>query len=381
MFAVVFDRLGALRASRYISWLALVLVPFIAGIGLYLITSSLFALLTNPAVGEVARELGPGAILLLPGINPLLPVVYGWIAIVAAIAIHEGAHGVVARSAGLTVKSSGLLFFLIVPIGAFVDVDEEQIKKAKPRVSLRVMAAGVGGNIVVAIVCILGVIILVNGLTPVIDGVYVVSVTDGMPAEIAGVLPRDVLVSIDNQSIGTLENLQAVLGNRTAGDLVNVTVARGDAWEDRFSTIVNLTESEGRPVMGVQVGNLRTQDVLNNYRTVTPNSFFVYLLPPVLSPGAVPFSDSLAPFYTHWLGPQWSVLANALFWLWFVNFNVAMFNALPIYPLDGGRMFNIALKSAAGRRVSEKGISLITLAVTATCIIIVVLITALPFIM
>ena len=78
-----------------------------------------------------------------------------------------------ARNCGLNVKSSGLLFFLIIPFGAFVDVDEEQIKKAKAKDSLRVMAAGVGGNIVVAVACILAVLVIVNGLTPVVDGVYI----------------------------------------------------------------------------------------------------------------------------------------------------------------------------------------------------------------
>jgi hypothetical protein len=60
--------------------------------------------LSNPGVGQAVRELGPGSILLLPGINPLLPIVYGWIAIIVAIAIHEGAHGVIARNGGLNVE-------------------------------------------------------------------------------------------------------------------------------------------------------------------------------------------------------------------------------------------------------------------------------------
>ena len=125
VFSGIFDRLGALPASRWVSWAALFVVPVVAGIGLYLLCSSLFALLWNPAAGEAAREAGLGAYLLLPGVNPFLPLLYGWFAIVCAIAIHEGAHGVAARSLGLKVKSSGLLFFLFVPIGAFVDVDEE----------------------------------------------------------------------------------------------------------------------------------------------------------------------------------------------------------------------------------------------------------------
>jgi membrane-associated protease RseP (regulator of RpoE activity) len=381
IFSGVFDRLGSFRASRYISWISLFFVPFVAAIGLYFLVESLFVLLSNPAVGNVSRELGPGSILMLPGINPILPIVYGWIAIVCAIAIHEGAHGIIARSAGFKVKSSGLLFFLFIPLGAFVDVDEDQIKKAKPRASLRVMAAGVGGNITVAAVCLIGFLVIVGGLAPVIDGVYVNNVTAGMPADVAGLLPNDVLVSIDNVRINSTSDLRTFLGNKTLGEIVQVTVARGEKWQGQYSTFVNLTVSENRTVMGVGVGDLMIEERLKNYQTFSPDKLSMYLVPPTLASGLVPFSDSLTPFYTHWLGPQWSIIANGLFWLWFVNFNVAIFNALPIYPLDGGRMFNIALKGFGGRRISERAISLATLAVTAVCVIIVVMVTFLPFIL
>jgi membrane-associated protease RseP (regulator of RpoE activity) len=380
VFSGVFDRLGSFRASRYISWAALFVVPFVAAIGLYLIVSSLFALLSNPAVGQVARNLGPGSILLLPGINPILPIVYGWVAIVCAIVIHEGAHGVVARSAGLKVKSSGLLFFLIIPIGAFVDVDEEQLKKARPRASLRVMAAGVGGNIAVAVVCLIGVLVIVGSLTPVISGVYVSSVNQGMPAQAAGLLPKDVLISIDNVRIYNTTDLRTFLDNKTAGDIVQVIVDRGDKWQTQYSTFVNLTVSDNRTVMGISVGDLMTEERLKNYQTFTPERVSMYLVPPTLASGLVPFSDSLSPFYSSSFGSNWGIYANGLFWLWFVNFNLAIFNALPIYPLDGGRMFNIALKGVAGRKVSERTISLATYAVTAACVIIVILITLVPFI-
>lgn len=380
IFSAVFDRLGSLSTSRYISWIAIFLVPFVAAIGLYLIVSSLFVLLSNPAVGNVVRELGLGTILLLPGINPILPIFYGWVAIVCAIAIHEGAHGVIARSAGFRVKSSGLLFFLFVPIGAFVDVDEDQIKKAKPRASLRVMAAGVGANVTLAAVCLIGVLVIVGGLAPVIDGVYVSEVTHGMPAEAAGLLPKDVLISIDNVRINSTTDLRNVLDNKTAGDIVAVIVDRGEKWQSMYSTFVNLTVSGNRTVMGVSVGDLMTETRLKNYQTFTPERWSMYLVPPTLASGLVPFSDSLEPFYTSWLGPQWVIYANGLFWLWFVNFNLAIFNALPIYPLDGGRMFNITLKGIAGRKVSEKTIYLITSAVTAVCVIIVVMVTIVPFI-
>ena len=379
-FAALFDRLGSLRISRYFSWLGLFLVPFVAGIALYLIVNSLIGLIANPAVGQVARELGPGAILLLPGINPILPIVYGWVAIVFAIAVHEGAHGVIARNVGLNVKSSGLLFFLFVPIGAFVDVDEEQIKKAKPRSSLKVMAGGVGANILIGVVCLLSVLVLVGGLTPVIEGVYINDVTDGMPAQTAGLLPKDVFISVDNETINNTTKLRAILDNRSSGDIVRVTVARGENWQYQFSTTVNLTISENQTVMGIRTFDLLTSERLENYQTFSVERLSMYLVPPTLASGLTPFSDFLAPFYSHPI-PQWHIIMNGLFWIWFVNFNLAIFNALPIYPLDGGRIFNITLKKYMGKRMSEKAIYFVTIASTVACVTLVLLVTLLPFIM
>jgi membrane-associated protease RseP (regulator of RpoE activity) len=379
-FAAIFDKLGSFRISRYFSWLGLILVPFVAGIALYLLVNGLIGLLSNPGVGQVVRDLGPGSILLLPGINPLLPIVYGWIAIVFAIVIHEGAHGVIARNVGFNVKSSGLLFLLFIPIGAFVDVDEEQIKKAKPRPALKVMAGGVGANIVVAAVCLLGVLLLVGSLTPVIDGVYINDVTNGLPAQTAGLLPKDVFVSIDNATIANTTELRAILDTKTAGDTIQVTVARGENWQNEFSTTVNLTASGNRTVMGITSYDLFTEQRLENYQTFSLDRLSMYLVPPTLASGLVPFSDFLVPFYSNPI-PQWQIVANGLFWIWFVNFNLAIFNALPIYPLDGGRIFNITLKSAVGKRISEKAIYSITVGATIACITLVLLVTLLPFIM
>jgi membrane-associated protease RseP (regulator of RpoE activity) len=58
--------------------------------------------------------------------NPYLPLLYGWLGIVVALIVHEGAHGVVARRYNYTVRSSGIVLFLGIPIGAFVETDENE---------------------------------------------------------------------------------------------------------------------------------------------------------------------------------------------------------------------------------------------------------------
>jgi membrane-associated protease RseP (regulator of RpoE activity) len=138
--------------------------------------------------------------------------------------------------------------------------------------------------------------------------------------------------------------------------------------------------TENRTVMGVSAGDLLLEERLRNYQNVTLERLPLYLIPPALASGLVPFSDPLASYYTHWMGAQWQVLANVLFWVWFVNVNVAVFNALPIYPLDGGRMFNIALKKVIRRKDGEKLISAITYAVTAVLVLVLLMIILIPFV-
>jgi S1-C subfamily serine protease len=130
---------------------------------------------------------------------------------------------------------------LVVPIGAFVDVDEDELAKTKPRDSLPVMAAGIGANAVVAVVCVLALILLVNGLTPVVDGVIVSEVIEGMPADVSGLLPtNDVFVSIDGVPIQNYTMLSNLFENKTVGEVIQVTVARGKNLDQLYSTSINL---------------------------------------------------------------------------------------------------------------------------------------------
>lgn len=383
IFNKIFDKLGTYRFSKAVSWIALAFVPIIAAIGLAMLLLSLYALLSTPAAGEIARELGPLGSLLLPGINPLIPIVYGWVALIIAIAIHEGAHGIAARSLGFRVKSSGLLFILIFPIGAFVDVDEKQIEKAQPKKAARVMAAGIGGNVVVGIICLIGIIAIANGLTPITDGVYALYVEENTPAQEAGLLQNDIFRTIDNMTICYREEITNILDQKNPGDTIQVTVDRGENWNEQFSTVIELgqieIENETRAYMGVVMIDLQTQEVLNTYTTISPKSITLYMIPPMIGSFNIPFSNFLTTFYTHAVLTQWSRISNLFFWIWFININLAIFNSLPIGPFDGGRIFDITLKSFLKNRLEPKTISNITKAVTYTLVLVIILIIIIPF--
>ncbi len=110
----------------------------------------------------------------IPGINPIIPIGYGILALIIAVVLHEFSHGFLVALQKLKIKSLGVLLF-IVPIGAFVEPDEDELMKTKRKKRMRVFAAGPTTNIVLAIIFLLIFASLMNGVAPKYGGLYISS--------------------------------------------------------------------------------------------------------------------------------------------------------------------------------------------------------------
>lgn len=373
-FQSLMERLGRNRISRPTGWILLYLMPIAAAFGFYLFLVLLANLLSprGAALASVIRSYGPLVNLGLPGINPYIPIVYGWIALIVAIVVHEGAHGVIARSLGLPVKSSGLLFLLIFPVGAFVEVDEQALKAARPSYSGRVLAGGAGVNLVIAVVCLALLVLTVSTMVPLTVGAGITGVATGKPAYNAGIRPGDFVTAVDGKNV---TDLNVVLGENTtltAGQSVNLTVFR-DGRILQFDNVrlvccqvlIDVQTNKtlrSWPYIGVnQITYSHLQADVSRYSSPLLNLPLYLCIPTFQScQTVVPYSDSLAPFYFSSAGRFLVPLSNLLYWLFFLNFNLAIFNALPIYPLDGGQAFKVGVKALGGDRLSEKMLTRIT---------------------
>ncbi|VVB98355.1 Peptidase family M50 [uncultured archaeon] len=91
------------------------------------------------------QTIAPGATLILPGIN--IPFAEGIIALALILLVHEGAHAVLARIARVKILSSGVVLLGVLPIGAFVEPDEDQLKKVDSEKQSRVLVAGSTANL------------------------------------------------------------------------------------------------------------------------------------------------------------------------------------------------------------------------------------------
>jgi membrane-associated protease RseP (regulator of RpoE activity) len=172
-------------------------------------------------------------------------------------------------------------------------------------------------------------------------GVEIMTVGDGSLASSIGMKKGDVIVDIEGDRVKHIEDLsrllQSNLGNRVA-----------IAWKDSSGQVVTKTASipasvqPNTGILGVTITNVSPDPefVLSRYKSAFGSNPIAILLPPTMAEDSVPYSDLMASKYSSTLGSAFPIVANFLFWLWFINFNVGIFNALPIGPLDGGQLYN-----------------------------------------
>ncbi|HET6730071.1 MAG TPA: site-2 protease family protein, partial [Nitrososphaeraceae archaeon] len=145
-----FDKIASNKVTRIYARFNTYLMPVITTLAVFLIIGSLMVLFSNGAAREGVRDLGPQSNLLIPGLNPHLPWTYGWIALVLTIIIHEAGHGIVARVYGVKVESTGLVLLLGIPIGAFVNIEREELARIRLKDKSAILTAGPLNNMIVA---------------------------------------------------------------------------------------------------------------------------------------------------------------------------------------------------------------------------------------
>ena len=375
------EKLSKFRFISVLSWISLFLMPIFSllAISILLLTASLY--LSFPEVREIARETGPQGALLIPGINPYLPIIYGWIAIFIGLVIHELSHGVIARAVDVPVRSSGIMLFLFLPIGAFVEVDDTKLDSTSFTKSGRIIAAGAGSNIVVGLISLLLLVGVVNTMEPVADGIPVSQIVVDSPANIAGLLPGDIVTHLNNIPVTDSDSFSQNFDSLSPGDSIVLTIQRQSVTSDYEIVLSGRPDNPEEAFIGIMRPSVDIDESLSRYQnglSLSPN-ILVYFSFPSSDSYSVPFSSSMQNFYTSSLGNQYTVLTNLLFWVWFINFNLGIFNALPLGPLDGGQAFKRGLKSITKNKISPHRIDYVSRLVSFSILFLILSMFLLPY--
>ncbi|MGF3554597.1 MAG: site-2 protease family protein [Thermoplasmatota archaeon] len=310
--------------------------------------------------------------LILPGINPILPLEYiGYIivALIVAVIAHEFSHGILTFVGNLKVKSLGILY-LIIPIGAFCEPDEEELKKTETGKRMRVYAAGPLSNFSVALIAILLFsFIFMSAVQPQAEGIGVLEVYKNSPADEIGIKTGAIITELNGTNFSDIKTFEQrynkyieILNNTKANETVSISYVYNHVY---YSKTIKLTDrynyfpvesNKGKGFTGVYslIGVKENLNILKNpFFEKFPYGFlFFYVIPLTgyfegYNPIVSPFTESYVitgpiavfPPILFW------IIVNTLYWIFWLNLAVGLFNVLPMIPLDGGFLFNDVMHS------------------------------------
>jgi membrane-associated protease RseP (regulator of RpoE activity) len=378
-----FDWVAGTNAARIYARFNRYLMPLITVLAILLVIGGLMTVISSEPAREVSRDLGPRSIFLIPGLNPFLPWHYALISLFITIIIHEAGHGIVARVYNVKLESTGIVLFFVVPIGAFVNIERNELEKTPLKHKSAILTAGPLTNIILAGISLFGLYLVITTLSPLPIsgaqefGVSINGVNQGSLAEKIGLTEGSVIQTISGQNIRNNEDLRKLLQSNL-GKTLEMT------WYDKDKNIITRniklpnSVDENKGILGVTINQISDpKSVLDTYKSQFSINPLALLLPPTIQPGVVPYSGLMADKYDSSIfGSSYPLVANMLFWIWFINFNVAIFNALPIGPLDGGQWYGSLI---ASRTKEETGMAINQL-ITFAMIAIVLVVLFLPYI-
>lgn len=279
------------RLFRLLGDAAIAVGVALSAYGAYFLHANLLSLASRAPTASPVAPVIPGVTIGLDA----LP--YFIIAAFLVLVPHELMHAFVAAAEGVPVKSTGVFLLLVLP-GGFAEIDEEELGRRSFRTQARIFSAGSLANIATFLIVIALIPLLVYPV-----GVRVGGTLHGYPGEKV-LRPGDLLVAIDGHPVRTIVDLGEVLSRYKPGDTVTLTVIRGGK---RLTFKVTLAENPRLPGRGF----------IGAYFAQAFNSDFLY---------------------------------NTLWWSAVFTSSVAVINMLPIYPLDGGRVLDSALKGRLGEK-------------------------------
>ncbi|WP_135666186.1 site-2 protease family protein [Halorhabdus rudnickae] len=222
-------------------------------VGMFLtIIFSGIASLQQPGANPIQE---PKNALVIPGLNDFLPlaaapeIIFG---LAVAMIVHEGGHGLLCRVEDIEIESMGLALFTVLPIGAFVEPDEQSQRAADRGSKTRMFVAGVTNNFALTVLALLLLFGPVAGSITAANGVAVGGSLPGSPADEVGIEQGEVITGVNGTAVTNQSTLTDALEGAT-GRTVDVSLREGETRRIERSVFVT-TAIENGP-LGVTSGD------------------------------------------------------------------------------------------------------------------------------
>ncbi len=299
------------------------------------------------------------------------------------VAVEEFGFGLPPRLWGK--KFRGTIYSLnLIPVGGFVklkgedpeaafigDADSFSVKSKKSRAAI--ILAGVLGNLLLA--WLIFSLLFTIGNPSLSGKVVIEEVSSGSPAETAGLQKEDVVLAVDGELVGTVEDLIVKVQER-AGGVVELDIDRKDPGLPagrqalQMQLVPRIEPPEGEGALGVKIAMIEPEVVLVKYSFFLAPGHALIEIGEVTKAMVVGFGGMIVRIFTQ--GEIPTEVAGPLgikamtdvaasmglrFFLQFVallNLNLFIFNLLPIPALDGGRLLFLGFEAVLRRKLNPK---------------------------
>ena len=305
--------------------------------------------------------------------------VLGILGLIFLIVIHELGHMLTAKAVGVRVPEFGVGFgpalfkkklgktvysFRIILLGGFAKMagmgDGEEGPGTYPSKApwrrAAIILAGPMANVIAAVVIFTG--IYMSGVPRATNEIADV-VPNSLAAE-ANIQKGDRIVSVDGREAADWEGFVQNIGQKEPGDRVELVISRDGERRTVSGELIADPENPGRALVGV-----RPVVVEDTYGPVAALGQAVSRCVEITATLGAFVGDLVTgerSFVKNVSGPVGitSVASTSVSQGFFlpllaiISLNLALFNLLPILPLDGGHLFFIATEKLLGRPVSEQ---------------------------
>jgi regulator of sigma E protease len=310
-----------------------------------------------------------------------MTVVVAILGLIFLIIVHELGHMLTAKALGVRVPEFGIGFgpplfkkkigntfysLRIILLGGFARMagmgdgqrGPDTFPAKAPWRRALIILAGPIANILAAVAILAGVLMISGAVTDVKPEVR--EIEPGSMAERVGIQAGDRLVAIDGDRVETWEGFTLEVADRRPGEEISVTVERDGAERTFTGELGADPASPDRPLVGV-----RPEVVKTRYGPVESVGLAARQVVRVSGLLGVFVGDLLTGernLYNNVTGPVGiaSVGSTSVEQGYFpqllalISINLALFNLLPILPLDGGHLLFIAAEKVLGRPVSQE---------------------------
>jgi regulator of sigma E protease len=310
-----------------------------------------------------------------------MTVVVAILGLIFLIIVHELGHMLTAKALGVRVPEFGVGFgpplfrkkigatvysLRVILLGGFAKMagmnDGERgpdtfPAKAPWRRAL-IIFAGPFANMLAAVVILAAVLMISGAVTDVRTEVH--QVEPGSMAARAGIHSGDRLVAIDGDRIKTWQGFTQEVAKRHPGQQISLTVERGGTERTFRGELGAAPADPNRALVGVRPEVVRTRYGPSEALGLAAGQ--VVRVSGMLGSFAVDLLTGERSLYNNVTGPVGiasvgSASVEQGFFpqlLALISINLALFNLVPILPLDGGHLLFIAAEKVMGRPVSQE---------------------------